>query len=188
MNWSRIQKSAKAEPKKASKSWLRSRIPRTFCPWIMACVASVRTELYESFNGQAVDRQATVLVELSKKLFHNSLRLLKVDETRTLDQYSLSFNGPNIRWETVGIFFTTVGLAKMKRAPQGLGQLPAWAGRTGHYVLALRMIDFGQLCLNFCEEAGHLTDAEIWIRYELAVLTSVTEGDASTRSTLAKSL
>ena len=33
------------------------------------------------------------------------------------------------------------------------------------------------LC-TFCEEAGHLNDAEIWIIYELALLTSVIEGDA----------
>lgn len=104
----------------------------TFCPWIMACFASVRTELYESFNGQAVDRQAIVLVELSKKPFHSGLRLLKVDGTGTLDQYLLSFNGPNIKWATVGMFFTTAGLAKMKKSATGARTAPGlgWTHRT----------------------------------------------------------
>lgn len=93
-------------------------------------------------------------MELSKKLFYNSLKPLKVDGTWTMDQYALSFNGSNIRWET-------------------------FSGHTEEDVSALRMIDFGQLCLTFCEEAGHLNDAEIWISYELALLTSVIEGDAS---------
>jgi hypothetical protein len=89
-----------------------------FCPWIMACVASVKTELFERLNQHSAEQQASVLLELSKKLIYNSLRPLKVDGTWTLDQYVLSFNGPNIRCETIGTFFAAVGLAKMKRAPQ----------------------------------------------------------------------
>ena len=147
-----------------------------FCPWIMTCVASVRAEFYEPLMQQPNEQQDPVLIGLSSKLFYNSLQPLKVDGSWTLDQYTMSFNGSNIRWETVGMFFTAVGLAAMKRA----SHLLARAGNMVAEVLARRMIDFGESCLAFCEEAGHLNDAEIWISYELALLTSVIEGDAST--------
>jgi hypothetical protein len=150
-----------------------------FCPWIMACVASVRVELYDQLIQHPTEHQASVLFGLSNKLFCNSLKPLKVDGTCTLDQYTVSFNGLNVRWDTVGMFFTAVGLATMKKAPQRIEQLLARAGDMELEVLARRMIDLGQSCLTFCEEAGHLNDVEIWVSYELALLTSVIEGDAS---------
>jgi chromatin structure-remodeling complex subunit RSC3/30 len=150
-----------------------------FCPWIMTCVASVRAEIYEQLMQQPKEQQEPVLIRLSNKLFYNSLTPLKVDGTWTVDDYAMSFNGLKIRWETVGMFFTAVGLAAMKRAPQRVEQIFARAGNMVPEALARRMIDLAQSCLTFCEEAGHLNDAEIWIRYELTLLTSVIEGDAS---------
>ena len=150
-----------------------------YCPWIETCVASVRAELYKSLLQLGGEQQEPVLMRLSHNLFCNGLTSLKVDGTWKLDQYKMSFNGPNIRWETVGIFFTAVGLATIRHAPDDAEELLTQAGNVAADVLARRMLDLGQSCLKFCEEAGHLNDPEIWISMELAVLTSVIEGDAS---------
>ena len=151
----------------------------TLCPWVVTCVASVRAELFEPLLQQSREQWEPVLNRFSNKLFHNGLKPLNVNGTWTLDEYKMSFNGSKIRWETLGIFFTAVGLAAMKRAPQRVEHLLSREGNMVADVLARRMIDLSQSCLKFCEEAGHLNDPEIWISFELALLTSVIEGDAS---------
>ena len=46
-------------------------------------------------------------------------------------------------------------------------------------LLARRVLHVAQSCVTFWEEIGHITDPGLWLGYELAICTSVVEGDAS---------
>ena len=146
--------------------------------WIMACVESIRTELTEKLARCPEGKQELLRLALSEKLFRNSNKPLKVTGTTTINQFATYWNGPHLRWETVGIYFLAVGLGAMKRLSGP--SLPAdRLGYKSWNALARRMIDLGQTCLTFCEEMGHLTDPMLWLGFEIAILTSVVEGDAS---------
>jgi hypothetical protein len=89
--------------------------------------------------------------------------------------------GQNLRWEAVGMFFTTVGLRAIN-ARVNVRHLAAGSGGLSmrqRAVLARRMLEGGQMCLSFCEKTGHMVDPEIWLSLELSHLASVVEDDSS---------
>ena len=128
-----------------------------FCPWISTCVVSIREELYAQIPWNANKRKVVTLLHFSEKIFGNSSKPLRFDGTCTLDHYATLFTGPRLRWESVGMFFTAVGLATMNWS-HSLSRSSLPAANLNGTVLARQMLDLGQTCITLCEEMGHLTE------------------------------
>ena len=145
---------------------------------IIPCLRSLKTELYDKLLNAEPGLWGQMLTHYSKLLFKNSLKPIVTSRNSTIEQYAEQFTGENLRWEAVGIFFTSVGLAactitNLKATKPGVSSLEQ------RQRLAKRMLEAADVCLSFFEEIGQLSDAETWFATESAHLSTLVEGDAS---------
>jgi len=143
-----------------------------FSPWVEACTKTVQVEVYDHIARPREDSEKTVLLRLSERIFRNNLQPLRFDGSCTLDQFTALFNGPNVRWETIGIFLTGVGLAATETSSRELVLGGGPDGRRRN-ALARRMLDLGQTCIRFCSEFGHVTDPKLWLLGDHGRFTSI---------------
>ncbi|KXG45678.1 Peptidase M19, renal dipeptidase [Penicillium griseofulvum] len=116
------------------------------------------------------------LLALSQRLFENSSRIVEIHRLMTLQDFINQYTGPNLRWETMGVILTLVGIAATEfRAPYALY-------RTEQERQALRtdLIQFGNKCSIFCEALDVLNDVHILFLYQTFQVQSVFYGDQST--------
>jgi hypothetical protein len=154
-------------------------------PWISYICDSIKTDLYEPLlrsrerNGDGSLLHDQLQEHLSRRLFHNTSDALEYDGHCSLEHFASLFTGQNLRWETVGMFFTMVGLGAARVNVRHLVPGSGGLNMRQRAVLARRMLEGGQMCLSFCEKTGHMVDPEIWLSLELSHLASVVEGDSS---------
>jgi hypothetical protein len=143
-------------------------------PWIIACQYSVKTEVYDRLGNSDEEREEQLL-RCSARIFENTLRPLDLQRGCTLDQYGDNFTAGNIRWETVGIFYTAVGLAAM--VVEDISAAPSSAEK--RYFLAKEMLEASDMCISYCEEFQQVTDPELWLMCENLRMCTLVTGDAS---------
>jgi hypothetical protein len=156
-------------------------------PWISYICDSIKTDLYEPLlrsserNGDGSLQHDQLQEHLSRRLFHNTSGALEYDGYCSLEYFASLFTGQNLRWEAVGMLFTTVGLGAINARVNVRHLAPGSGGLSMRQraILARRMLEGGQMCLFFCEKTGHMIDPEIWLSLELSHLASVVEGDSS---------
>jgi hypothetical protein len=156
-------------------------------PWISYICDSIKTDLYEPLlrsserNGVGSLQHDQLQEHLSRWLFHNTSGALEYDGHCELEHFASLFTGQSLRWEAVGMFFTTAGLGAINARVNVRHLAPGsggWSMRQ-RAVLGRRMLEGGQMCLSFCEKTGHMVDPEIWLSLGLSHLASVVEGDSS---------
>jgi hypothetical protein len=145
-------------------------------PILPACLKSIKTDLYEPFIKMQTER---ALSNASRLLFRNLLKVLKSPPYCTFEQYTSSLTGENLRWETVGIFFTACGLACYNSSAEDplldfVGHRPG-----DKRLLSRRMLEASNACIAFLDDAGHLNDPGMWLTEGNCILTSQILGDAS---------
>jgi hypothetical protein len=143
-------------------------------PWVKACQYSMKTEVYDRL-GNSDHEVEEQLLRHSARIFDNTLRPLDLPRGCTLDQYGAQFTGENIRWETVGMFYTAVGLAAM--VVEDISAAPNSAEK--RYFLAKQMLEASDMCISFCEEFQQVTDPEMWLICENFHTCTLVTGDAS---------
>lgn len=145
-------------------------------PHFLACVESIERDIYLPF---VANRSESSLIKASEKLFAAFSRHIKIVPGCKFEEFPEEFTGKNIRWETLGVFFTAVGL--------GIMQIPAtdplldFVGRQADAKRGLcrRILDASNSCITFSDEAGHLSDLSIALLIDNCVLMSQVLGDAS---------
>lgn len=150
-----------------------------FFTWINYVSNSIKELLYEPMHPLTQAGNRSLPHNLSRWLFRNSLHPFRFDGHCTVKQFAALFTGESLRWQAVGIFFTAASIATITRVDTS----PALLSIGGmdsrrRSVLARRLLEVGQTCLNFCDKIGHVTDPEIWLAFEIAHVSSVVEGDA----------
>lgn len=147
-------------------------------PWIPAIQSSLQGSIVDHIAcASEADTNAFFLRE-SERIWSNSLVPIELDETCTLNGFVDHISGPNLRWETVGIYLTAVGLAVEALEYTEISNSTRDSFQTRRS-LASAMLEASDLCVAMCEKAGQLTDLEAWLYWENFHLCSLTDGDAS---------
>ncbi|KAJ5158838.1 Peptidase M19 renal dipeptidase [Penicillium coprophilum] len=116
------------------------------------------------------------LLALSQRLFENSSRAVDIHRLMTLQGFIDQYTGPNLRWETMGVILTLVGIAATEfRAPYTL-----YRTEQERQTLKMNLIQFGNRCAIFCEALDVLNDVHILFLYQTFQVQSVFYGDQST--------
>lgn len=140
------------------------------------CMTSIKRDLYDPFVKAKSSR---ALLHASEMLFTNGAKPLRMGSHMTYQQYHTLFTGENIRWETLGMLFTAVGLScSVMLAADTTVAFPR-TGTVDKRALAHRMLEASDASIAFCEQAGHLNDPGMWLIYENFLLMSLVIGDSS---------
>lgn len=144
-------------------------------PFLWSIRSSVKSNLYDELMLASDHNRNELLFRQSSQIWQNSLTKMEVPERCSINDYAeLLSNGDQLRWVSLGIYFTSVGVAVL----YAKGQEPR-AVFDEHRRLAKNMLEASDICISFCEELGQLSDAEVWLYHENVHLASVVEGDAS---------
>ena len=146
-------------------------------------IRSIRDDIYVPYVQAKQD-----LVRAVELLFDAFSRPVKIAPGCKFREFAEQFTGKNIRWETLGMFFTAVGLRVMQMPVTD--PMLAFVDNTqeGKYALARRMLEASDYCICFCDTHGHLNDPGIWLLTENTILMSQVLGDASKWSITSKEL
>jgi hypothetical protein len=146
-------------------------------PWITRCMASIRTHIYEPLMSKHGAERENFLFACSRSIFLESWEVFEESGDLSMDAYAAAFTGSHIRWETIGILFTFFALASVYYKYPGV-HLAGLERPKLEPGFERRLMEASYTCLSFCEEAGHLTDPELWLQCETFYLCSLIEGDA----------
>lgn len=145
--------------------------------WVPACVSSIRSNIYEPFMSKFGAERENFLFACSRAIFLESWQVFEYTGTTTMTEFGNALTGPHIRWETIGILFTTFALGAVFYKYPGV-HLPGIERPKLEPGYERRLMEASYTCLSFCEEAGHLTDPELWLQCETFYLCTIIEGDA----------
>ena len=143
---------------------------------LLRCIKSIRDDLYTPLANKGSEED---LRAVARRLFDGFSRQIKIPPGCKFLEYPDQFTGKNIRWETLGLFFTAVGLGVMQLSVSD--PLLAFVGNSqeGKQSLSRQMLDASDACICFCDDAGHLNDPSIWLLTENTLLMSQVLGDTS---------
>lgn len=139
-------------------------------PFTKSCIQAVK-EVFENFSSNANEA-----VSRSKSLSINSCQQLATSQLRTFEEACAAFCFPNIRWETIGLFFTAVSRATIDLTEfQPLYDTKQKRQNTQR--LAMRFADD---CLNVALSLDNMNDLLLILQHENFVNHSHVDGDQST--------
>lgn len=138
-------------------------------PFVTTCARSLQYALDQ------LDRPRFGIQELTAKIFRTSCQPITVNRTSTMDNFIAWFSQLNIRWETIGLFFTAVS-----RASINVTEFPSLFSsiqeRESLKRLALRYAD---RCLDLSLSLDYLNDLQLVLQYENFINHSFVDGDQS---------
>ncbi|KAJ5659173.1 hypothetical protein N7507_005624 [Penicillium longicatenatum] len=124
----------------------------------MCTICNVIEEMYNSISNDS-DQPSRLLV-LSRRLFEGTAGELVTNVDMTLDEYLVALAG---RWEAFGFLLTLSGICAAHTTVddppfRGLG-----FSATDHKNLGILATAGGDLCLQFCESMGVMSDPLGWL-------------------------
>jgi hypothetical protein len=131
-----------------------------------------RTSLKDIPQGQR-------LQHLSKRVWQNTYKAMKVSSESTIEDWALQATGENLRWETVGLLFSAVGLrasGAVFAETQSLHDAARPMGRVDWAKVMLKLVDE---CIEFCRKCGSCSDLYACLLYERSPLVEWVRGDVS---------
>ena len=141
-------------------------------PFLKSFLEAISFEL--SKIRQAIDRKAS-LRTLSRKLFENGSKPLIIHGQATLKDFCDLYVRENLRWETIGVVLTFIGLAAVELS------VPTQLIRTEEerQRVRMQMLEAGDACIAFCETFDNLNDVQIVLLFTNCLLHSLFDGDQS---------
>ena len=119
------------------------------------------------------------LMEISRKICHNSQQPLKVHASATASSYVELSVGQNLRWEPLGILFSIAGASAMTL----LDQDKSITGRDDRVIdrksFASQMMSNSDDVLSFCDHYRQPNDLMLWLMFENFTLVTLHQGDSS---------
>ena len=114
-------------------------------------------------------------LSLGRQLLQNSARLINYDKNSTLSEFTAQFCGSNIRWETLGIFFSAV-----IRATFDIPFFPhLYKTEAERHELRSLVKRFTDASLDLCLSLDCLNDLQLVFHYESIIVQSHLHGDHS---------
>lgn len=114
-------------------------------------------------------------MEIARNLFIQSCRPLAMDATTSFDDFCAQFCQQNARWETLGLFFTTVSRATFRFSSP---ETPYNSEQQRRNLRKLAM-HYSDRCLEFSLSLDCLNDLQLILQYENFILHSLVDGDQS---------
>jgi hypothetical protein len=131
----------------------------------------------ESMNNLRLDARGDDqrLHDISRSLSGHSAEPLSFNESMSFSHYTAQFLGNRARWETLGIFFTSV-----VRATVDVSFFPA-TYKTTEEQMNLRRFASGisDCCLENCLSLDCLNDLQLFLQYESFIMHAAVDGDHS---------
>ncbi|KAJ6112017.1 hypothetical protein N7523_008078 [Penicillium sp. IBT 18751x] len=142
-------------------------------PALCLIFSSIRTMLDEAILDKS--NPLPDLITLSRSIFAASSKPVKVDPNMSPAEYFTAM--PN-RWEIIGLIFSVIGSSACLLPRQDLIAYSASADscldRKG---LAAVCVAAGEICLQFCENTGLITEQLCWVILEHTSLLTLIYGD-----------
>ncbi|OJJ46840.1 hypothetical protein ASPZODRAFT_131731 [Penicilliopsis zonata CBS 506.65] len=146
------------------------------CMMSLPTIATIIDRVEGMYNNEATrhpDPQLRMLA-LSRRLFEGTSRKIVVHPTLTLDEYLTAIAG---RWEAIGFIFTMSGICASHTTVedpifQGLG-----FSATDHKHLGILATAASDRCLQFCDNAGVMSDPLGWLLLRHVHLLTLVCGD-----------
>lgn len=132
----------------------------------------VRTGLNDIPQGQR-------LQHLSKRVWKNTFKPMKASSDSTIEDWARQATGENLRWETVGLLFSAVGLrasGAVYAENQSLHDAAQPIGRVDRAKVILKLVDE---CIELCRRCGSCSDLFACLMYERSPLVEWVRGDVS---------
>lgn len=133
--------------------------------------------IFDSFEPAETESR---LRDLSVQIFRNSSRPLKPHRNMTIDDYTSSFTGENIRWETIGLMFALSGLSLLATHETD----PAIAELRGSSEAKERLLnqvsEATSTCIAFCDHAASSNEILAFAQHTDVMLRTQQYGDSST--------
>ncbi|OBT81241.1 hypothetical protein VE02_09831, partial [Pseudogymnoascus sp. 03VT05] len=123
---------------------------------------------------QSTDQMNGVL-SMSRRLFDNSTKPFDISDTMTVKEFYSLYTASNLRWETVGIIITFIGMTAIEnRHWQSIDSTEVERQR-----LISKLVEASDTCLLFCEAFDNLNDMHITLLHLNFLLHSMFDGDQS---------
>lgn len=133
---------------------------------------SIKVVIHDQLK-QSKDREGDKY-RLSQKILRNTLKPIRFDGDTTFDEYMAMYTGDNLRWEAVGLIFTSIGLGAINLHPTDDVFGPCGFKQE----ICRQMLDAADACLACCD-ADELNDARVWFLFQDMILISLYYGDHS---------
>ncbi|EED15913.1 C6 transcription factor, putative [Talaromyces stipitatus ATCC 10500] len=144
-----------------------------FAPAVLRLLfASVRQMLNNAIRDES--DPLSDLLELSKKIFENCSKTIRVDAHMTPQDYFISM--PD-RWEVIGVIFSIIGSSSFLLPASDMMNLHPNSANVDRQSLALVSISAGEKCLKFCDNAGVMSEPLSWALLAHAALLTYVYGD-----------
>lgn len=142
--------------------------------FVMACAQSTEAFL----NGCDMSLSSRSMGDLVGKVFQNSFTPIAAAQHSTIDEFVTRFSAKNVRWETIGLFFTA-----LSRASTDVQDVPP-SIKLAHDVETLKRIAlrYADRCLEVCLPLDCLNDMQLVLQYENFINHSFVDGDQSYHS------
>jgi hypothetical protein len=127
------------------------------------CLVSVRTDLV----GAGALESKNSLKATVERLFQNTCKSVPIPLTCTLEDFSQSFTGTMLRWETLAVFFTACGLVSCIWTSSHPAIQDVFKDQQN---MLRQLLEASSACVSFCEDSGPLSDLGLWVHYEHVVL------------------
>lgn len=132
----------------AVKKWQEAAEISMIRPWTMACFFSLKSALYDHLAiATTSEQKEKLLLDCSAQIFENSLQTLDLNQDTTIDGFACQMTSQRLRWEAVGIYFTSIGLAIMTNDSLGFARSKSLSHM--QWVLAKQMLEASDLCISF---------------------------------------
>lgn len=136
-------------------------------------------ELYRFFNTKLREvPQKHRLQYLSKLVWRNTHKQMHATGKTTVKEWALQATGENLRWETVGLLFSAIGLNTFvllsDDTSHRLGD-----SKTSRATLAKTMLRLANECLEMTQQCASYTDLYACLLYERSPLVERVRGDVS---------
>jgi hypothetical protein len=138
------------------------------------------SELWQYFRTelQAVSQEQR-LQHLSRVVWQNTHRPMTANSNTTIEEWAKQATGRNLRWETIGLLYSAVGL----RASGAVFTEQLSSHDAAHPIsrmdMAKTMLRLVDECVTFSRECGSVTDLFACMVYERSPLVEWVRGDVS---------
>jgi hypothetical protein len=119
---------------------------------------------------------------LAEQIFANTFTPLLIDQDITPENLHLSMTGDKLRWEIIGLLFTTIGLGSMLENNEPQPTRLKRQRYTGELTHASNLV------ISLCDRSESLNDILIWLLHGNSVLLTFQYGEASTATPPPKSM
>lgn len=156
--------------KRMVEAWTQNEVNLALAGPFTQCCADAVGHIFDELFACKKDVEG-----ISRVLYANSCRLLRRDAETTLKELCLDFDTHSPRWETIGIFFTSISRA----AVEFMAFESLYVTKSERRSLQRFAMQVSDRCLEFALSLDCLNDLQLTLQYENFIVHSYIDGDSS---------